>query len=1083
MFACLLPVLIFGLLHSAELHANPSPAEQAKLDQLNNEIDGAVVYSKGGRIFLVVIGEWNPIDLGAGLYARWSPHGDRIAVLEATGKVLVMDADGGNRIQLATGAATDNCPLEFHTNGQEVIWLSAGVWKATDIDSHDTRDLMSNPPHAYSGEAGISADGQRLACRASHDLYAIDLSGPSDRKYADGCSAGVSPNGQRVMNNVDGHASLQIRDWDGAKVFSVHAANGCDPDGSWDNHHWSNHDDYIAAKGDGSTKEAYLIKVSADLTTRVTWVGGVDYPDLYLGAVVAPDPIIDLDPASLSFAAIEAGSTPAAQMVSVANAGGGTLADVAVSDDAAWLTVLRSGSGNAQILTNDVDIGGLAVDSFSATVTVSGGGAVSAASYQVNLQITAGAEPILSLQPTELLFLAQAGGSDPAALVVAVLNAGTGTLADATSTIDFGGGPSGWLQVSRSGTDNDQLLANQVSLGALVAGTYQAEVSVNCPNAANTPTSYAVQLQVEARPSITVTSPGAGTEWQAGTAARVTWTTEAVNDCAIKLSLDGGKTFPVVLSVGVDHSSADWLNWPITVPNLASEQCVVLVEDYNRPYPAVYGLSSVFSIIGGQDASVTLLSPVGAETLIGNTVHHILWTSEEIDTVVLDLSLDGGLNWEPAIATVNAGDTDWGDFAWDVPNVSTYLAVVRVASPGGGAADQSGLFQIEPELGLAGELNLTRVRIRGQVPEQAAGMEEVTVAGVLVTVGPKGEFEVELDVPLGVERLNFEITGKQGDMEFTRVVQVDVEDAVPPIDGLGVSAEELTTFLGGRKGVLTWVDGGGRIRVLDFRVDQPQVELLSDEIDCINPLVSPDGSRVVYSQGAPSGSKMIKLRYLAGGDAQLVATGDLGYFRFVNGEQSVVWCDWSEKSTNGSDGRTWLQPIETGGIQVLGEASELHDRAMDAGSNGSGRWLGQVYLNLWAHDLSTGTDYPMSEFYLLDDSVADHQTCNGSMAPDDSGRIMCLVIPHDFVRVFAYQADRDRFEVSSEFDLPAGLLEWEFPEWSTDPGYLTAVLRASDLKNRLFIVKMAEGKLVPEVLEITGESGGASYSHLYLEPR
>jgi len=43
-------------------------------------------------------------------------------------------------------------------------------------------------------------------------------------------------------------------------------------------------------------------------------------------------------------------------------------------------------------------------------------------------------------------------------------------------------------------------------------------------------------------------------------------------------------------------------------------------------------------------------------------------------------------------------------------------------------------------------------------------------------------------------------------------------------------------------------------------------------------------------------------------------------------------------------------------------------------------------------------------------------------------------------------------------------------------------LRASDLQNRLFIVKVDEGDLVPEVLQITDKQTGATYSHLYLEP-
>jgi hypothetical protein len=38
------------------------------------------------------------------------------------------------------------------------------------------------------------------------------------------------------------------------------------------------------------------------------------------------------------------------------------------------------------------------------------------------------------------------------------------------------------------------------------------------------------------------------------------------------------------------------------------------------------------------------------------------------------------------------------------------------------------------------------------------------------------------------------------------------------------------------------------------------------------------------------------------------------------------------------------------------------------------------------------------------------------------------------------------------------------------------------LKNRLFLVKVAEGELAPEALELTDQGGNASYSHLYVEP-
>ena len=301
------------------------------------------------------------------------------------------------------------------------------------------------------------------------------------------------------------------------------------------------------------------------------------------------------------------------------------------------------------------------------------------------------------------------------------------------------------------------------------------------------------------------------------------------------------------------------------------------------------------------------------------------------------------------------------------------------------------------------------------------------------------------------------------------------------IEGLGVSKADLVSFLGGKEGVLVWVDAGSSIRVLDFREDDPQVSLLSNDMDCINPIISPDGTRVVYSQGSANTAKSIYVRALSGGDSTRIAIGDVGFWHFSGGEEHIVYCDWAEKATNGEGGKTYRQKLTTGGVTMDGDAVEIHDRAMDAGPNADLTWAGQVYEHLWAHNIQTGSDYPTGSFFLMEGGAADHQSCNGSMAPDGSGRLMCLVIPHDYVRVYTHDSGTDTFKQTSEFQLPADMAEWEFPEWSTDPAYFTAILRGSNLKNRLFVVKMAEGDLVPERLEITGEQTGQTYSHLYLE--
>jgi Tol biopolymer transport system component len=264
-----------------------SPGEQEALRQLEAELDGAVLYSREGRVRKVVIGEWKPIDLGEGDYARWSPDGKKIAVWRR-GVVFVMNADGSGRRQLVTGSdkQEDGSPIEFHTNGREIIYTKegSGLWVVA-VANGAARKL--DLPDDYTGEPCISADGKRMAARNENDLYAIDLVTRTHRKFARGCSPGVSPDGRRLMNNVGSHRQIAIRDWDGANEIRIDSRT-CRPDRQWDDHHWSNHNDYVAGHGEGASEEVYVMKVSANRATRVTWEGGADAPDLYVARAKAP---------------------------------------------------------------------------------------------------------------------------------------------------------------------------------------------------------------------------------------------------------------------------------------------------------------------------------------------------------------------------------------------------------------------------------------------------------------------------------------------------------------------------------------------------------------------------------------------------------------------------------------------------------------------------------------------------------------------------------------------------------------------------------------------------------------------------
>ncbi len=280
--------IILALIFSFSIIGASSGAtdKRSQLDPLASEINGEIVYARNRHIYKVVIGDWKPVELGEGEYARWSSDGKKIAVYDRR-KIFVMDADGSNR-KLVTdeGWSKHGCPIEFHTNCREIIFIrrnKRGLW-AVDISNGKMRLLADF--HDYTGEPGISADGNRIACRLRSDMYAIDLVKKTDFVYARrACSAGISPDGKWLMNNGNDmdptHKSMSIRSWN-RKDVKILRASICLPKSEWDNHHWSNHNDYICAQDD-KTGDSYVIKVSAKRGTRVTRTGHALYPDLYVG--------------------------------------------------------------------------------------------------------------------------------------------------------------------------------------------------------------------------------------------------------------------------------------------------------------------------------------------------------------------------------------------------------------------------------------------------------------------------------------------------------------------------------------------------------------------------------------------------------------------------------------------------------------------------------------------------------------------------------------------------------------------------------------------------------------------------------
>jgi hypothetical protein len=78
--------------------------------------------------------------------------------------------------------------------------------------------------------------------------------------------------------------------------------------------------------------------------------------------------------------------------------------------------------------------------------------------------------------------------------------------------------------------------------------------------------------------NVTVTSPNGGEIWTQGTTHNITWTSIAVINVMIELSVNNGASWSPVISSTPSTGTYSWL-----VPNTPSTQCLIRVSDVSNP--------------------------------------------------------------------------------------------------------------------------------------------------------------------------------------------------------------------------------------------------------------------------------------------------------------------------------------------------------------------------------------------------------------------------------------------------------------------------------------------------------------------
>ena len=249
-------------------------------------------------------------------------------------------------------------------------------------------------------------------------------------------------------------------------------------------------------------------------------------------------PVLNVSPTSLSFTAVQGGSSPANQTVGISNAGGGTLNWSASVTSGTFLSLSGTTSGtNSGTITAVVTLGSLTAGTYNGNIRVTAAGA-SGSPQDIPVTFTVSPPaPIIGLSPTSLSFTAMQGSSSPANQTVGVSNTGGGTLNWSASVTS---GTFLSLSGTTSGTNAGTITA-VVTLGSLAPGTYNGNIQVTAAGASNTPQNIPVTFTVTPGPAI------------------------GLSPTSLSFSAVQGSSSPANQTVGVSNTGGGTLNWSASV--------------------------------------------------------------------------------------------------------------------------------------------------------------------------------------------------------------------------------------------------------------------------------------------------------------------------------------------------------------------------------------------------------------------------------------------------------------------------------------------------------------------------------------
>lgn len=160
----------------------------------------------------------------------------------------------------------------------------------------------------------------------------------------------------------------------------------------------------------------------------------------------------------------------------------------------------------------------------------------------------------------------------------------------------------------------------------------------------------------------------------------ITWTgTGLALQKTLEYSLDSGLTWRTIGTVSSDVLTYSW-----NLPDTASTKAIIRITDQR----GITGKSALFTI---RSSKIIVVKPAFNEKITGGTQNYMItWTGTGLALQkTFELSIDSGITW----TTIGTTSSDISTYSWDVPDIATKKAMVRVTDQNG-ITGKSAVFTI-----------------------------------------------------------------------------------------------------------------------------------------------------------------------------------------------------------------------------------------------------------------------------------------------------------------------------------------------------------------------------------------------------